>query len=195
LYKRKSSETLDIYKTYDKLFLQLRTKHNKKQIKTMRKQSSLKGKWGHIGAPPKKTRWPNKPFTMATLFERNPHQCELSLRNKVEAELKAKNLVALQPKKQANHAVGRPKSVFVLKANYNAKKMTALGAVKATKVRVKRTKTVDVAPAIAATAPINPATPTAAPVTAAPVESTAPAAPAPVEPVVESAAPAPTVLP
>jgi hypothetical protein len=150
------------------------------------KRRSLKGKWGHIGAPPKNTRWPKRPFTMATLFARNSHQCELSLRNKVEAGVNDGSILELKAKKQPHGNVGRPKSVFVLKANYD--KATMVLADKTTKTprtprKAKATPaTVAVAPAVPATAPVA-----ASPVTAAPVASADAPAPAP--------APAPETTP
>jgi hypothetical protein len=92
-----------------------------KSVKPTRR--SQKGKWGHVGAPPKKTSFPKGAFTMATLFSRNKNQCELSLRTKVEKGVKAGVILALIPKKQPGGAVGRPKSVFVLKESFIASKM------------------------------------------------------------------------
>jgi hypothetical protein len=158
-----------------------------KSKRNAKSRRSQKGKWGHIGAPPKTTRWPSRPFTMATLFSRNSHQCELSLRNKVEAGVKAGEILALQPKKQAGGAVGRPKSVFVLKANYDKNTMT-LADGKAKTPKARKTKvTVAAAPAPVAVAPAAPA-----PVAPAPVATSATPAPAPA---VESPAPAPVAAP
>ena len=154
-----------------------------KSKRNAKSRKSQKGKWGHIGAPPKTTRWPSRPFTMATLFSRNSHQCELSLRNKVEAGVKAGEILALQPKKQAGGAVGRPKSVFVLKANYDKTMTLTDGKAKTPKAR-KTKVTVAAAPAPVAVAPAAPA-----PVAPAPVATSATPAPAPA---VESPAPAST---
>jgi hypothetical protein len=156
-----------------------------KSKRNAKSRRSQKGKWGHIGAPPKTTRWPSRPFTMATLFSRNSHQCELSLRNKVEAGVKAGEILALQPKKQAGGAVGRPKSVFVLKANYDKNTMT-LADGKAKTPKARKTK-VTVAAAPVAVAPAAPAS-----VAPAPVATSATPAPAPA---VESPAPAPVAAP
>jgi hypothetical protein len=94
--------------------------------KTKATRRSLKGKWGNVGAPPKTVNWPRTSFTMKALFSRNSKggnaQCELSLRNKVDAEVAAGNVLALLPKKQAGGKVGRPKSMFVLKRFYKASK-------------------------------------------------------------------------
>ena len=156
-----------------------------KKNKSTRK--SLKGAWGHIGAPPKKTRWPKRPFTMATLFARNSHQCELSLRNKVEAGVSDGSILELKSKTQPHGNVGRPKSVFVLKANYDSKTMT-LADGKAKTPKARKTKvTVAAAPAPVAVAPAA-----SAPVAPAPVATSATPAPAPA---VETPAPAPVAAP
>lgn len=142
-----------------------KTKKSKtKSVKRGRR--SMKGKWGHVGAPPKKTSWPNRPFTMATLFSRNKNQCELSLRNKVDAGVLAGTILALLPKKQAGGKVGRPKSVFVLKQYFVPSKHEL-----APKTVAKLNRTVSVTPAPAAVAPTQVSVPA----------SPAPSAPAPIE--------------
>jgi len=113
-------------------------------MKTNKKRSkSLKGKWGHVGAPPKATKFPKTPFTMAVLFGKNKNQCQLSLRNKVDALLSAGKLIALKTRKQKGGAVGRPKAVFILKDSFKADKHTKLDAnkVKAPKVKTLKVKT------------------------------------------------------
>jgi len=98
----------------------------KRKTKATRGRRSLKGKWGNVGAPPKTVNWPRTSFTMKALFSRNSKggnaQCELSLRNKVDAEVAAGNVLALLPKKQPGGKVGRPKSMFVLKKFYRPSK-------------------------------------------------------------------------
>jgi hypothetical protein len=146
--------------------------------KTKNSRKSQKGKWGHIGAPPKNTKWPNRPFTMATLFKRNKNQCELSLRNKVEARINDGSILELKAKKQPHGNVGRPKSVFVLKANYDKATMTLADKVaKATRTprKAKTTPAASVA-AVPATPAVAPA---AVPVTAVPVASVDAPAPVP----------------
>ena len=121
---------------------------------------SLKGKWNRVGAPPKKTKWPNKPFTMDKLFKVNSKgpdaQCELSLRNKVSEGIinppkgpsnPSGFLYMLADKKQAGGKVGRPKSKFVLKAKFDALKMTLHGS------KIDAVVSVPVTPAIPATPP------------------------------------------
>ena len=112
--------------------------NKKKSKRVSNKRPSLKGKWNKVGAPPKKTRWPGRPFTMDRLFELNAKgankQCELSLRNKVSDGLinppapKPANphgfLYMLADKKQKGGSVGRPKSQFVLKVKFDASRMT-----------------------------------------------------------------------
>lgn len=142
---------------------QTKSRKNRKNVKRTRK--SLKGQWGKVGAPPKKTNWPSRPFTMATLFARNSNQCELSLRNKVDAMVLTGALLALMPIKQAGGAVGRPKSRFVTKENFDPATMT---------LAPKKDKK-PVAPVpVAVTATVNPAS--------APAPVSVPASPAPALP-------------
>jgi len=140
---------------------------------------------------------------MATLFRAHSkgsrhEQCELSLRNKVDAGVAAGEILALQPKKQPHGNVGRPKSVFVLKANYDKATMTLVDAkAKTPKTRKAKTTpaTVAVAPATPAAAPVAPAPVTAAPAsvsdTPAPAPATAPEAPVSTAPVAAPATPEP----
>jgi hypothetical protein len=146
------------------------------KTKSKSKRNSQKGKWGHIGAPPKNTKWPSRPFTMATLFGRNLHQCELSLRNKVEAGISDGSILELKSKKQPHGNVGRPKSVFVLKANYDKATMTLADKVTKTARTPRKAKTVP--PASVAAVPATPAV-APVPVTTAPVASVDAPAPAP----------------
>jgi hypothetical protein len=146
---------------------QTKSRKSRKNVKRTRK--SLKGQWGKVGAPPKKTNWPSRPFTMATLFSRNSNQCELSLRNKVDAMVLTGALLALMPIKQAGGAVGRPKSRFVTKENFDPATM---------KLAPKKDKKPAAPVAVAVTATVNPAS-APAPVASA-VE--APASPAPALP-------------
>lgn len=170
-----------------------KTNRNRKNKSVKRARKSLKGQWGKVGAPPKKTNWPSRPFTMATLFARNPNQCELSLRNKVTDGRTEKNgtgtIFELLPIKQAGGAVGRPKSRFVLKEHFDAASMTL--APDKDKAPKARTVTVAVAPAAPASAPVSVTAPAAveAPASPAPVIET-PAAPAPVIESAPVAAPA-----
>ena len=169
---------------------------NKSNKRSNKSRKSLKGKWNHIGAPPKNTRWPGRPFTMEQLFERNSKgpnaQCELSLRNKVDALVATGELIELKSKKQPHGAVGRPKAVFVLKSKFDASKMEKADK----KAKTAKKSTVAVVAPTPATAPAP-----AAPVTATPVASSASptpetiAAPAPAvsAPVASEAAPAPEV--
>ncbi len=117
------------------------------------KRKSQRGKWGHLGAPPKATKWPSYAFTMAQLFRNNstgPNaQCQLSLRNKVTEDLTNGSLIELAAIKQPKHAAGRPKSRFVRKEHYDAKRMT---------LKVQKTVTTttvyNVVPATPVTAPV-----------------------------------------
>ena len=150
-------------------------KKNKSTKRNARTRKSLKGKWNHIGAPPKSTKWPARPFTMEKLFAVNSKgpnaQCQLSLRNKVDERVAAGELIELKSKKQPHGAVGRPKAVFVLKEHFDASKMEKADKKAKTPKAAKKS-------IVAVTAP----TPAIAPAPAAPVTAT---------PVASSAAPAP----
>jgi hypothetical protein len=141
-----------------------------------RNRKSMKGKWGHVGAPPKKTSWPTVPFTMETLFKRNKNQCELSLRNKVDDRIADESLIKLNPRKQKGGAVGRPKSVFILADKFNEKKHVKFGQTTPVKVRKVKARVVAVETATPAIAPVT------VPPLASPVGATAPAT---IEPPVE----------
>ncbi len=172
-------------------------------MKTNKGRKSQKGKWGSVGAPPKKTSWPVGPFSTAILFKRNSKganaQCELSLRTKLDVRLANGEVIELKAKKQKGGAVGRPKSMFILATKFNVKKHVKVGAIVTPKTRKARVTAVVVA---------DVAAPAVAPVvnvisTTAPVADTVPAtiepqpeATAPVETVVETApTPAPSEAP
>jgi hypothetical protein len=159
-----------------------KNKTSKKNKTVKRNHKSLKGKWGHIGAPPKNTNWPARPFTTEQLFARNEHQCELSLRNKVNEGVEAGNILVLMPIPQPGGAVGRPKARFVMKENFDAATMT-LAPVKE-KVRKARKAKANVA--LVTVAPAVDQTPVVAPM----VANEVPASPAPETP----AAPAPVII-
>ena len=108
----------------------------KKTKRVNEKRPSLKGEWGNVGAPPKKTKWPAGPFTMERLFALNSKgpnkQCELSLWTKVKKALinppnkpanQSGTIYQLTDKKQPRGAVGRPQSRFVLKSKYDSRMM------------------------------------------------------------------------
>lgn len=173
---------------------------NKSNKRSNKSRKSLKGKWNHIGAPPKSTKWPTRPFTMEQLFERNSKgangQCELSLRNKVDARIAAGELIELKSKKQPHGAVGRPKAVFVLATKFDASKMEKADKKAKTPKATKKSTVAVVTPAPAtAPAPAAPVTATPVASSAAPAPETTPAAPAPAvsAPVASEAAPAPEV--
>ena len=90
---------------------------------TASKTRSLKGIWGKVGAPPKKTTWPGRPFTMEVLFLRNPAQCELSLRKKVEKAVIAGTITELTPLRRPGAGAGRPKNRFVMTEFYDPTRM------------------------------------------------------------------------
>lgn len=93
-----------------------------------KKAKSMKGVKGTVGAPEKPTNWPDRPFTTAVLFARNPKQCQLGLRNKVKKGLRNGTILALATKKQPNGGVGRPKSVFVLTQYFDPATMVLVGS-------------------------------------------------------------------
>lgn len=160
-------------------------KNKTRKNRTPRARKSMKGVWGHKGAPPKETRWPKGAFTYERLFAMNvdatgkdpKKSCELTLRNKVAAGLinlpngttnAAGTIYQLVSKKQPHGKVGRPIDVFAMKENFDPATMTLKPAKVTTKpVRVKVTA-----------APAQPATPV--PVTQA--ATAVPANPAPANP-------------
>ena len=155
----------------------MRTKQTRKN-RTPRARKSLKGVWGHKGAPPKTPRWPKGPFTYERLFGMNvdptgkdpKKSCELTLRNKVAKQLinlpngttnAAGDIYQLTSKKQPRGKVGRPIDVFVLKSEFDARTMALKPAkpAKGTKpVRVKVTAPAPVAPTPVAVQVAQPAT-------------------------------------
>lgn len=176
-------------------------KTKNKLTKTGRK--SLKGKYGHVGAPPKPIKFPSTPFTFAALFKMNSKgankQCQLSIRNKVDERIAQKSIIQLQSRKQKGGKVGRPKDVFILAEKFNAKKHVKFGAVEQVKTRSKaarvtavtETVTPTVSPVLTTSTPVEAvAAIPSAPVTSVPVET----APAIVEaPVSQPEVAAPTV--
>ena len=132
-------------------------KTNKKR--TPRARESMKGVWGHKGAPPKTTRWPKGPFTYERLFAMNvdptgkdpKKSCELTLRSKVFKQLinqpdgstnGAGDIYQLPSKKQPRGKVGRPIDLFCMKSDFDGRNMTLKPAkpAKGTKpIRIKVT--------------------------------------------------------
>lgn len=154
--------------------------------KRTKKVQSLQGKRnGQVGAPPKPLKYPKTSFTIESLFERNDNQCRLSIRTKVKNAIEAGEIVQLLSKKQADGAVGRPESVYVLKENFNADKMTKFGHTPKEKTRkantsgTRKNRTVAVAQATPAGEPAPaPQAPVAEPVAVAASPAPAPEAPA-----------------
>jgi len=153
------------------------------------KRGSQKGQRGTtVGAPPKPVNWPSGAFTIKTLVGRNQRQCELSLRNKVNASLESGEIVELEGIKQPGGKVGRPKSRYVLKANFDAtamkqKNITLTPVVAVSAPAVAPSQLVVPAPCVAPPSPqiAVPASP--APETAE-TASTTEATPVPSEPVI-----------
>ena len=165
----------------------MRTKNARKN-RTPKARESLKGQWGHTGAPPKNIHWPKGMFTFGRLFAMNVDKtgrdpkksCELTLRTKVADGLinlpdgttnATGTVYQLVSKKQPHGKVGRPIDIFVLKGNFNQATM----ALKAKKVDVQKAKQyiakVDVAPTPTVAPPVAQLVPV--------VNNTAPANPAP----------------
>ena len=170
----------------------MNTNTNTTKSKTIRARRSLRGKWGKVGAPPKSTAFPRGAFTMSSLFTLNKNQCHLSLRNKVDTKLADGSLIALKPRKQAGGKVGRPKAVYVLKENFDAKthEKADVKTKTAKTVKAKRTVTVTAASTVAPTAPPVPEA-SVAPATSEPVTApVATPAPVPVEVIATSETPA-----
>jgi len=169
---------------------------NNKQNKVTKNRRSLRGKWGKVGAPPKATRFPRGAFTMESLFTLNKNQCQLSLRNKVDAKLADGSLIALKPRKQAGGKVGRPKAVFVLKDNFNKDKHEKAD-VKAKTPKTRTVVTVSPSPVAPTTPPVPEATPVAATSVVVPVATVVPPTPevaTPVETAAVIEAPTPPAI-
>jgi hypothetical protein len=93
------------------------------------KVKSQKGKWGHVGAPPKTVKFPTRPFTMEVAYKLNKcadgGPCKLTVRKRVTAAVVGfyvsnkvkvtvpKTLTKGEPIPQPNGKVGRPKFRFV----------------------------------------------------------------------------------
>ena len=139
------------------------------------KTASLKGKWGRIGAPPKRVRWPRSIFTRERLFAFNPNQCHLTLINKVTKAVGPTNgqgeIFELTPLKQPHGSVGAPISRYVRRELFDPARMILRDK------KIKRNKKVQVnTPAVAtivapAAPPLVPIAPADLPVINPPVAS------------------------
>jgi len=132
------------------------------------KTKSQKGKWGHVGAPPKNVKYPRTRFTVERAVVLNEGVCELTIRKRIKADVKAGKLVTLPVIPQAGGAVGRPKFAFQLKElatkNKPAKptrtpRKTATVATVTTPPSVTPSTTPAVTTPVVATAPSVPTTP------------------------------------
>lgn len=139
-----------------------------------RARESMKGVWGHKGAPPKKLRPPKGPFTYERLFKLNvdpngkdpKKSCELTLRNKVANQLinlpdgstnAAGDIYQLVSKKQPRGKVGRPIDLFCMKSDFDARTMALKPAKAAKPARVKVTAPAPTTPAPIAVTVVQPA--------------------------------------
>ncbi len=153
----------------------------------MKTTKSLKGNWGHVGAPPKAIKLPTVVFTVERAIKLNPNVCELTVRKFVTKCLEAGVLKKGDPIPQPKGGVGRPKFRFEPTGKELPAKLVKTPKVTANKP-VTADKTVTVKPTKAKTAKATPAsapivsvvTPAPAPVETTPVAATAPVDTAPV---------------
>jgi len=68
------------------------------------------------GAPAKVIKFPRGAFTIAAVVSLNPHVCELTVRNKIEAGVASKTLIRLSEDLKTKE-VGRPSFRYMLKTN------------------------------------------------------------------------------
>lgn len=127
------------------------------------KNKSQKGKWGHVGAPPKTVKYPRTKFTVERAVALNVGVCELTIRKRIKADVKAGTLAVLPVIKQPKKAVGRPQFCFQLKAFVGTVK-----AVKVTKPKAKAKVATVVTVATTKPAPAKPVTNVTTPVVTAP---------------------------
>jgi len=92
-------------------------------MKTNTATKSLRGKKGTVGAPAKTIKFPRGGFTIAAVVALNPHVCELTVRNKIEAGVASKELVRLSENLETNK-VGRPSFRYMTKAAASAARAT-----------------------------------------------------------------------
>lgn len=142
------------------------------------KTKSLKGKWGHVGAPPKKVKYPNTRFTIERAVKLNPGVCELTVRKRISADLESGALVQAEVIHQPKKGVGRPKFTFIRK-EFAGKVKTAP---KGTRKTVRKATTPAATPVATVTTPVvtkptvvTPVTPTTPAVDETPAATVTPA--------------------
>ena len=140
------------------------------------KNTSQKGKWGKVGAPPKAIKYPKTKFTVARLVESNANVCELTIRTRIKNDVAAGVLVKVGDVKQPKSGVGRPKASFILKELAANLAPVVAKTKKVKKVKAEKTVAPVTAPVVAeVTAPVVEPTPApVAEVTAAVVAETNP---------------------
>lgn len=150
------------------------------KVKTVKPVKSQKGKWGHVGAPPKAIKLPKSAFTVKRMVTMNPNVCELTVRKYIAKCLKVGVLKKGTSIPQPKGKVGCPSKCFVptgkafpLKAGKPAKAVKAVKAVKTP----------------ASTPVVSVVTPAVVPVESTPVAATTPVV------TVETETPAATVTP
>jgi len=112
-----------------------------KKINKRYLRKSMRGVWGHTGAPPKDIKWPNGIFTYKRLFavnvdtEGKNHNkvCALTCRSKVEEKIinqpdgstnQTGEIYQLMSRKQPYGRVGRPIDLFIKKDQFDPAVMT-----------------------------------------------------------------------
>jgi hypothetical protein len=115
-------------------------------MKTNTATKSLRGKKGTVGAPAKTIKFPRGAFTIAAVVAINPHVCELTVRNKIEAGVASKDLVRLSENLETKK-VGRPSFRYMTK--------TAATAAKANRKSVKAPRKATIPAAVLAPAPVE----------------------------------------
>lgn len=153
------------------------SRETNKQKGIRMKTKSLKGKWGHVGAPPKKVKYPNTRFTVERAVKLNPNVCELTVRKRIAADIESGALVQADVIRQPKKGVGRPKFTFIRK-ELAGKVNTPKTATK----RTRKTTTPAATPVATVTTPVVtnptvvvPVTPTAPAVDETPAATVTPA--------------------
>jgi len=147
----------------------------------MKTNTSLKGKWGTVGAPPKAVKFPRGKFTIKKLFALNQGVCELTLRKRIDAAVAAGTITQLKETVRQD-GVGRPN--FLFQVNGSVKEFNKAASVGRSAVKATR-KTRKVVTETVTTTPVAEVVPTPVPV-ATPVPATS-------TPVVNVVTPAPVV--
>jgi len=79
----------------------------------MKTNTSRKGNWGKVGAPPKAVAFPRGKFTIKKLVTLNKGVCELTLRKRIDAGVEAGTITQLKETVRQD-GVGRPNFLFTV---------------------------------------------------------------------------------